>query len=106
MARYRRWYYVKSCPLSTECTKSFKESKVWALTQDEVRQKLTDHYMASGNHYLSQADAIEAASRAEILCEVLCIRLLCAIESLGQSQHPSSILLQLHSRLCLYSILL
>ena len=59
-------YFVKCCPLSTECTKSFKDAKVWGYTEDKCLERLAQHYEKSGNHGMSREEARDCADDAHL----------------------------------------
>lgn len=59
-------YFVMCCPLSSVCTKSFKDAKVWSYTQEMCIEKLAQHYEKSGNHGMSRQDALECAENAQL----------------------------------------
>ena len=62
----RKVYFVKCCPRSTECTKSFKDAKVWGYTGDKCIERLAQHYENSGNHRMSRQDARDRAEEAQL----------------------------------------
>ena len=49
-------YFIDKCPMSDQCTKSFKDAKVWAYTQTGCREQLAKHYINSGNHEMGEEE--------------------------------------------------
>ena len=65
-------YFIDKCPMSDQCTKSFKDAKVWAETQTGSREQLAKHYINSGNHEMGEEEAMDAASSQTLQYRATC----------------------------------
>ena len=54
----RSWFWVKVCPRAEACSEqAFKRAKVWGWTEQEARDRLSQHLQASSLHEMSEEDA-------------------------------------------------
>ena len=65
-------YFIQKCPLSDECTKSFKDAKVWAYTEHGCKERLAKHYVNSGNHSMGEEEAMDVASMVPLQYRATC----------------------------------